>query len=153
MALHLRTVLFGSVDSPSRRYEPIGLAVVLFTLTFAAYAFSVFDVAGGVVFLAFEAAIVGMLGAVWTSYRRHGLVAAWAVTYAALLGESANHYFLGQPPSQSFYDRAAAFVQLDGLVFLGIEALVLGTLAFLFGVFCGWGKSFIEDTITHRSGR
>jgi hypothetical protein len=142
MPLQPRDVLLGGA-TPRRRYVALALPAVLFVLTFTAYALDVFQVSGGVVFLAAHAALVGMVGAAWVGYHRAGLVVAWVTTYAALLGQSADHYFLGQSPSHSLTDRAAAFLQPDGLVFLGVEALVLGTLAFLFGVLCDRGRSLV----------
>ena len=148
MTFQLRTLLFGKTHSTKRRYTPIVLAIILFTMTFLLYAFDVFELSGGLIFLAFHAAVMGMCGAIWVGYSQHGLVAAWTITYAALLGQSANFYFLSQPPNQSLTDRAAEFIQPDGIVLLGIEALVLGTVAFFFGALCGFGKSVIEH---HRS--
>lgn len=148
MSLQLRTVLFGITHLTEWRYTPVALAIAFFTITFTTYALNIFELSGGVVFLAFHAAVIGMLGAIWAGYHRRGLVAAWIITYATLLGQSANFYFLSQPPNQSFADRAAEFIQFDGLVFLGIEALVLGTLAFLVGVLCGFGKSVAADKIS-----
>jgi len=151
MALHPRDLLLGRA-TPRRRYVALALPAVLFVLTFTAYALDVFQVSGGVVFLAAHAALVGMLGAAWVGYRRAGLVVAWVTTYGALLGQSADHYFLGQSPSHSFADRMAAFLQPDGLVFLGVEALVLGTLAFLLGVLIDRGGSLISAGVRSPDG-
>lgn len=146
MVPQLRHVLFGS--APRQRSVPLALAAVLFGVTFAAYALDVFQVAGGVVFLPGHAAVVGALGAAWVGYRRSGLALAWLVAYAALLGYNADHSFLGLS-GRSFAERAGAFLRLDGLVFLGVEALVLGTLGFLGGMVCARGTSFITDDATH----
>lgn len=152
MALHLRDVLLGNTTTRRRRYTSLALPPVLFVLTFAAYALDVFQVSGGVVFLAAHAALVGIVGAAWVGYRRAGLVVAWVTTYAALLGQSADHYLLSQSPSHSLTDRAAAFLQPDGLVFLGVEALVLGTLAYLLGALCERGMSRIAAGATSPDG-
>ncbi len=64
--------------------------------------------------------------------------------YAALLGYSADHSLLGLS-GRSPVERVSALLQLDGLVFLGVEALVLGTLAFLLGVCCERGVAVVHD--------
>jgi len=103
-----------------------------FALAFAAYAVGVFAIAGGVVFVPFDAAALGVAVALGLAYRRDGLLSAWLTVYAALLGYSATYYFLGLS-GRSLAERAAAFLSPDGLVFLGVEALVFGTVAWLVG--------------------
>ncbi|WP_048077938.1 hypothetical protein, partial [Halorubrum sp. AJ67] len=103
-----------------------------FAVAFAAYAVGVFSIAGGVVFVPFDAAALGVAVAVSLAYRRDGLVPAWLTVYGALLGYSAVHYFLGLS-GRSLAERAAAFLSPDGLVFLGVEALVFGTVAWIVG--------------------
>lgn len=143
----VRPALFGSKLSARQRYLSLAVIVGLFGTTFAAYALDIFEVAGGVVFIPGHAALVGVLGAGVIGYQRRGLAVAWAGTYAALLGYSANHYFLGLP-GRSLLDRAAAFAQVDGLVVLGLEALILGTVGFLTGMGCRWGIAFVRDGTT-----
>ncbi|WP_281195003.1 hypothetical protein [Halorubrum sp. F4] len=99
---------------------------------FAAYAVGVFTIAGGAVFLAGDAAAVGVVAAAALAYRRGGLAVAWVTVYASLLGYSADHYLLGLS-GRSLGERLVAFLGVDGLVFVGIEALVLGTLAWVAG--------------------
>jgi len=143
----VRPVLFGRELPARQRYLSLALAVGLFGIPFAAYALDIFEVAGGVVFVPGHAALVGVLGAVWVGYQQRGLTIAWLVAYAALLGYSADHYLLGLS-GRSLFDRAAAFLGLDGLVFLGIEALVFGTLGFLLGTCCSWGLAFVWEKTT-----
>lgn len=152
MVPSLRPLLFGRTLSPRRRYVSLSLIVVVFGFTFVAYALDVFQVSGGVVFLAGHAALVGFLGAILIGYRHSGLLTAWGVSYAAFLGYSADHNFLGLS-HRPILDRAAAFFQLDGLVFLGIEALVIGTIGFLIGWVCHWGVGVVQRNTTRSVAR
>jgi hypothetical protein len=127
-----RRVLLGSNRNDSPRRHRLLAPPLLFLAVFAAYAVGVFDISGGVVFLAGEAAIIGVLAAAVLAYRRAGLALAWAAVYGALLGFNADHYLLGLS-SRPLGERVAAFLGLDGLVFVGVEALVLGTLAWVAG--------------------
>lgn len=152
MSSSARAILFGRSVSPRGRYVSLGLAVVLFGITVLAYALDVFEVAGGVVFVPGHAALVGIVGAAWVGYRRRGLAVAWLVAYAALLGYSADHSFLGLS-GRSLSERATAFLQPDGLVFLGIEGLVFGTLGFLAGTLCNRGIALVRDRSTSLEAR
>ena len=132
MASALRAALLGSnrdrpLPSPRLVAPPLCFAVA-----FAAYAVGVFSIAGGVVFVPFDAAALGVVAAVGLSYRRDGLLPAWLTVYAALLGYNAVHYFHGLS-GRSVIERAVAFLSPDGLVFLGVEALVFGTVAWVVG--------------------
>jgi len=103
----------------------------LFALTLGGYAVGVLGVEGGVVFVP-EAAGVGVLAAAWVGYARRGLLTGWLAVYAALLGALADHAFLSQP-DDTFLDGLAYFFSPDGLVFLGVIAVVFGTVAFAIG--------------------
>jgi len=127
-----RRVLLGSNRNGSLRRRRLLAPPLLFLVVFAAYALGVFEIAGGVVFLAGEAAIVGALAAAVLAYRRAGLALAWAAVYGALLGANADHYLLGLP-GRPIGERVAALLEPDGLVFVGVEALALGTLAWVVG--------------------
>ncbi|ELZ46914.1 hypothetical protein C463_03397 [Halorubrum californiense DSM 19288] len=128
----LRAALLGSDRCRPRPSLRLVAPPLCFVVAFAAYATDVFSIAGGVVFVPFDAAALGVVAAVALSYRRDGLLPAWVTVYAALLGYSAVHYFLGLS-GRSLAERAAAFLSPDGLVFLGVEALVFGTVAWLVG--------------------
>lgn len=132
MAPSLRALLVGSPRNASRWYLYVILAASLFVAVFSAYALDVFDVSGGVVWLAGDAAVVGALCAVLLAYRASGLVFAWLAVYGSLLGYHADHYFLGLS-GRSLGEKVAAFVRLDGLLFVAVEALVLATLAWTVG--------------------
>ena len=127
-----RRVLLGSNRSDSPRRHRLLAPPLLFVAVFAAYALGVFEVSGGVVFLAGEAAVVGVLAAGVLAYRRTGVALAWATVYGALLGYNADHYLLGLP-GRPLGERVAALLGPDGLAFVGVEALVLGTVAWVAG--------------------
>ncbi|PSQ57127.1 hypothetical protein BRD22_02930 [Halobacteriales archaeon SW_8_68_21] len=132
MVSALRVALLGSSRSRPLPWLRLVAPPLCFVVAFAAYAVGVFSIAGGVVFVPFDAAALGVAVAVGLAYRRDGLVPAWLTVYAALLGYSAVHYFFGLS-GRSFVDRTAAFLSPDGLVFLGVEAFVFGTVAWLIG--------------------
>ena len=127
-----RRVLLGSKPNDSPRRRRLLVPPLLFLVSLAAYALGVFAHAGGVVFLAVDAAALGVLAAAVLAYRRAGMALAWGSVYGALLGSNANHYLLGLP-GRPLGERVAALVELDGLVFVGVEALALGTVAWVVG--------------------
>lgn len=116
----------------------MGLAIGLFAASFGAYALGVFHVSGGVIWIPFHAAILGMLVACGVGLRGDGAAFAWLVTYASLLGYRADHAFLGLS-SRSVPERLAYFAGLEGLVVLAIEGIVLGSIAFALGALVRWG--------------
>ena len=65
-------------------------------------------------------------------YARVGLVAAWLGAYPPLLGFNAHHAFVGLP-SRTRAEQLAYFLELDGLAFYAVVALVFGTAAFAAG--------------------
>lgn len=138
MTAPLRSILVGTKRSAYHRYLVLVLALGAFATTFAAYALGLFYVSGGVVFIPFYAAVVGMVAGCWIGYARRGLLFAWLVTYTSLLGYHADHAFFGLS-GRAFGDQVAYFVRSDGLAFLAVEGLVLGTLAFVLGSVVRWG--------------
>ena len=137
------SVLLGSDQTQSRRYFQLILAIGLFAIVFVGYAIIVFYVSGGLIWIPYYAAVVGMIAACGVGYYHDGLVIAWIVTYTSLLGYHADHASIGLP-NQSFVEQLAYFTQLDGLAFLGVEAVVLGTLAFTLGSLLQWVTSFLQ---------
>lgn len=127
---HLRPVLLGQSSSLTRRY--LAYAVVLGLTTTALYATGIFSVSGGVVFVPAAAAIVGFVAATVVTYRNDGLFVAWVVAYAPLLGFKLCWalFWLSNRP---LAERIAYFFSPDGLVFLGVEAILIGTLGFVLG--------------------
>ncbi|WP_200531003.1 hypothetical protein [Halorubrum sp. LN27] len=126
-----RRVLLGSERTRSHRRRLL-VPPLVFLASFAAYAVGLFAVSGGVVFLPVDAAALGVLAAAVLAARRSGLVLAWASVYGALLGSTADHYLLGLS-GRSLGERVVAFLSPDGLVFLGVEAVALGTIAWAVG--------------------
>lgn len=127
-----RRVLLGSNPNAAPRRRRLLAPPLLFLVAFAAYALEVFAIGGGVVFLAVDAAVLGVLAAAVLAYRGAGVPLAWATVYGALLGYSADHYLLGLS-GRPLGERVVALVELDGLVFVGVEALALGAVAWVVG--------------------
>jgi len=143
MSLARRVLLGATPDGSSRRYRPL-VPPLLFLVSFAGYALGVFAHAGGVVFVAVDAAAVGVLAAAVLAYRRAGIALAWGAVYAALLGANADHYLLGLS-GRSLGERVGALVELDGLAFVGVEALALGTIAWVAGAVAGRAVAEVRD--------
>lgn len=143
MGPRLRPILVGRERTGYRRYLDVGLAVAAFAVTAAGYALGLFEVSGCLAVLPGHAALVGVLAACWVGYRRDGLVVAWAVAYAALLGYLADRAFLGLS-RRSFAERLAYFLSPDGLAVLGVEAVLLGSLAFVAGYLLRWGVEAVR---------
>lgn len=132
MSPSLRTHLLRRPEIRTPPCPRLTVPLSCFLAVFAGYAVGVFTVPGGVVFLAWDAAVVGVVAAAALTYRRAGLAVAWVVVYAALLGYNADHYLLGLS-GRSLGERIVAFLGIDGLVFVGVEAIVLGTLGWVVG--------------------
>lgn len=132
MVPSLSSLLVGPAADRPRWYLELLAVVPVFALVFGAYALGFFEISGGVVFVPGHAALVGLLAGVVVGYLGRGLLLAWLVAYAALLGYSADHYLLGLS-GRSIAERFAAFLGPDGLVALGIMALVIGTMAWVVG--------------------
>lgn len=143
MVSALRAALVGSNRDRSRPSVRLVTPPLCFAVAVAAYTVGVSSIAGGVVFVPFDAAALGVVAAVGLAYRRDGLLAAWVTVYAALLGYSAYHSF--GLSGRSLVERAAAFLSADGLVFLGVEALVFGTVAWLVGTLAAVAADRIRE--------
>lgn len=153
MTASLRSILVGTRQSAYHRYLVVALALGVFVTTSAAYALGIFSVSGGVVFVPFYAAVVGMVAGCWVGYSRNGLLFAWLVTYTSLLGYHADHAFFGLS-GREFGDRLAYFVRPDGVTFLAVEGIVLGTLAFALGFAVRRGiDSFRSGAATTAAGK
>jgi hypothetical protein len=126
----IRTLLLGN-DSATLRPSWV-LPISTFLVTFAGYAAGVFAVAGGVVFVPGDAALVGLAVCGVVGYLRAGLLLAWASAYGALLGSKADHAFFGLS-GRSRIDQLAYFVELDGLVVYAVQALVIGLIGVAVG--------------------
>lgn len=132
MVPSLRSLLLGRVRSRRRAAATALAPVAVFGATFAAYALGVFSVAGCVVFVPGHAALLGGVAAAAVGGARGGLLPAWLVAVAALLGFRADHAFLGLS-GRSFPEQLAYFLQAEGLVVFGVMGAVLGGVAFVAG--------------------
>lgn len=128
----VRSLLFGQRRGRDAIQTLLLAALGLFAASFAAYAVDLFAVSGGLVWIPFHGALVGMAAAGVVGYLRGGLAFAWLMAYAGVLGYHADHAFIGLP-RRSFAEQLTYFLRPDGLAFLGVQALVLGSLAFTVG--------------------
>ena len=143
VSLDLRTVAIGRGRSRRRRSVLVLVAILVFITSFGGYALEVFAVSGGLVWIPFHAAVVGMLAAGWVGFRGEGLVVGWVLTYSSFLGWHAD-WALFEISRRPLTARLAYFTRLDGLAALGIEALVLGTAAVAVGTVARWVSGRLE---------
>ena len=136
------TILFGRSQTGHRPFVLLSLAIGVFATTFVGYALDVFYVSDGVAFIPYYAAVIGIVGAGAVGYSQNGVVFAWIVTYASLLGFHADFSFLGRS-AQSFSQQLASFVHPDGLALLAVVGIILGTLALSLGYLAQGGVGFI----------
>lgn len=126
-----RSVLLGSERGGPRRAVLIGLAVGLSGLTFLAYELDIFYDSGGVVFIPFHAALVGVTAAFWTGYSRTGLLPGWGLAYLSFLGWRAE--WATEISARPLLERVAYVVRPDGLVALAIIGLGVAVIGFTAG--------------------
>ena len=127
----LRTILFGAEQIGARQVLLTGLPLGLFGVTFVAYELDIFSHSGGVVFMPFHAAIVGVIAAFWTGYRRHGLLTGWGLTYLSFLGWRAEWATDISP--RPLIERMAYVVRPDGLLALSIIGIGVAVVGFTAG--------------------
>lgn len=132
----LQSIALGTNEPGHHLIPVLLLAVSVFVLTLAAYALGLFTISGGVIWIPFYAALVGMIAGFWVGYARKGLLFGWLVTYTALLGYHANNAFIGQS-REPFTQQLRYFIRLDGLTYLAVVALILGTVVFILGFVVG----------------
>jgi hypothetical protein len=147
MSSALHALLVGSDRSDAPPYLVAALAFGGFVGTVAAYVLEIFVISGGIVWIPFHAAVVGMCAGCLVGYVRRGLLFAWIVTYTALLGYRADHAFFGLP-GRSLGEQAAYFLEPEGLAVLAFEAVVLGAIAF--GL--GWSSRVGIDALRSSMG-
>ena len=138
MQIDLQRELFG--EGVASLSNGVILAVALFVLTFVSFAIGVFQVTGGVVFITWNAAIVGAIGAAWIGIRRDGLAYAWLVTLAALYGARADHVFLGLS-GRTLGEQVGLLLRADAFVYLFGQAVAIGTVAFVVGALGQWART------------
>lgn len=127
----LATILLGSDQVGFSWKYLTALGLTLFGVTFVAYDLGIFSHSGGVVFIPFHAALIGVIAAFWSGYSRNGLVAGWSLTYFSLLGWQAEWATNISP--RPFIHRVASIVQLDGLLALAIIGVVVAVIGFTSG--------------------
>ena len=137
-------MLVGADQYPAQRQRLTVLAMGLFLVSFVAYATDVVAVSGGVVWAPAHAVALGLLAGYAIGVGRGGLLFAWLVTYASLLGHFGYSAAI-QGADGSPFDRLGALVRFDALVFYGVEAVVFGTVAFALGTVSGWGYRAVVD--------
>lgn len=108
------------------------LAVVAFTISFVGYAADVFSIPGGIVWIPGDAAVVGVAAGGLVSYARGGVLPAWGVAYASLLGYAAQRAHFGYS-NTPLREELGYFFDLESLVVLALEALVLAVVAVVIG--------------------
>jgi len=139
----LRTLLLGSKRVGPRPGYLIALGLGLFGLTFLAYEIGVFYHSGGVVFVPFHAAIVGMIAAFWVGYSRNGLLIGWIFAYLSFLGWHAEWATDISP--RPLIERIYYVIRPDGLVALAIMALVVAVVGFTAGEISRKGINVLRD--------
>jgi hypothetical protein len=127
----IRRILFGSKQGPPQQTVLIGVALGLFGVTFLAYELDIFYHSGGVVFVPFHAAVVGLIAACWTGYRQIGVVTGWGLTYVGFLGWRAEWATDISP--RPLIERIGYVVQLDGLIALAIIGAGVAVTGFTAG--------------------
>ncbi len=133
MDISLRALLLGTDQPEHDRTVVLALAVAGFVVTFAGYASGVFSTSGGVLLIPFYAAVIGMIAGGWIGYSKNGLLFACISAYASMLGYHAEDALLGSR-SQSLGERVGYLVRPDVHAALGVEAIVFGAVAFVFGL-------------------
>jgi len=144
MVALVRALLVGSGPAGCHRSLVALLAAVSFVTALAGYASGAFAVAGGLVWIPGHAALVGIAAACVAGYARSGLVSAWVVAYASLLGYAADHAFLGLS-GRSVPEQVASFLRPDGLAVLAVEGVAIGTLGFVLGHLVRRGSAFLAS--------
>lgn len=148
-----RSTILGTTQRKDSRLTLPALVLGGFVLTFGGYASGVFSVSGGALFIPFYAVIVGVLAAFWVGYAKSGLLFAWLVAYAPMLGYHVQDALLGAR-EQSLGERLTYLVNLEAFVVLGVEAIIFGTVAFAVGsMLRGVFDLFQEPSRTTPSGK
>lgn len=133
----LRAILVGRDYDRFQRNLDLLFATGLLLATFAAYAFGLFQVTGGVIVLPEDATLVGFVAAARIGIRRGGLLVAWALPFAAYLGFRADWALLGLS-SHSFGEKLAFLFAPVGLAVLAVAAIAIGTFGFAIGYLFQW---------------
>jgi hypothetical protein len=139
------TALLGSDPRPARRRRLAAVALGLALVTVSAYELGLFTNGGGVVFIPFYAALVGLAAACWAGYARQGLLAGWVLTVATLFGWQAE--WATDISARPLVERIAYVLDPAGLASLA----VLGAILAVVGVSVGAAARWSVETL--RAGR
>jgi hypothetical protein len=135
----LRPVLLGTDRFHRSLHLLFALAVGV--LTALAYAEGLFELSGGVVFLPFHAALVGLLTAAVVGYDRGGVAFGWLAAYTPYLGLQVTWAFLWLSGSRTLGDRLGFVLEPDGLAYFGVFALVFGSMGYATGRLLAFGAA------------
>lgn len=150
MSTSLTEALIGRGDRWPRFVFGVLLGIVAFTVSFVGYAIGVFSIPGGIVWIPGDAALVGMAAALFVGYLRRGVLVAWLVTYASLLGYAAQRSLFGYSNTTN-WEKLAYFFDPETLVVLALESLVLGVIAYTVGMLFRFGvDTYKRHSVTRR---
>jgi hypothetical protein len=138
----VRALLLGP-DAFQRRLDGL-LALAIGALTGLAYATELFELGGGVVFVPFHAAVVGLVGAAGIGFRRGGLALGWLVAYTPYLGLQVTWAFLWLSSTRTLGDRLAFVVDPAGLAFFALFAAVVGGVGYALGYLLALGSERLQ---------
>jgi hypothetical protein len=134
----LPALLLGT-DPFQRRLDAL-LALAVGVLTALAYATELFELGGGVVFVPFHAALVGLVAAAGVGYRRGGFAFGWLVAYTPYLGLNVTWAFLWLSGTRTLAERLAFVLDPEGLAFYVLFAAVVGGVGYALGYLCSLGS-------------
>jgi hypothetical protein len=100
-------------------------------VTFVAYELDIFYHSGGVVFIPFHAAVVGVIAVFWAGYRRTGFLSGWVLASFSFLGWRVEWATDISP--RPLVDRIAYVVRSDGLLVLAVFGVVVAVGGFTAG--------------------
>jgi hypothetical protein len=95
------------------------------------YELGIFYDSGGLVWIPFHAATVGVIAGFWTGYRRNGLFFGWVLSYVSLLSWRAE--WATEISARTLAERIGYIVRLDGLVVLALIGIIVALLGFMAG--------------------
>lgn len=140
------SILLGPAPRRARLAAWALAALGLFVATLAAYAAGVFHIAGGVIVIPGQAAVVALAAAGVVGYTRGGLVVAWLVAAGPLYGYRADHAFVGLS-GRTRGEQLAYFLEFDGLAVVAVLAVVVALLGYLTGTLLRVGADAITDKL------
>lgn len=128
----LERVLFGPAPRRRRVTAWVLAALALFAVTLAAYATGVFHIAGGLIIVPGQAALLALAAAGVVGYTRSGLAVAWLVAAGPLYGYRADHAFFGLS-GRTRTEQLAYFLDLEGVAVVALLTIVVAAIGFVAG--------------------